>query len=345
MNLKKMEPFVFDTELDFFPLYGGKIKPSSMGLKKLREYESEQKEENKTFLFGPSFAEFRQNKEECRNERLSKYYQSTSDKYPEIIEYIVKTLSFENRDFFSIEELDSLTILNCHLTNESLYFNSNWDLVNFKSNLTTPFVDAVDALSMQVSEDIVIHKVPNGQLNPLKSEKEKRDYASHIHLVHCNGWDAEWAINNTFDFVHKSVPRISSIIPNSSRMMLSFLNQGFRFERIAAISFKTTPYLTRHHSDINQWGKEFNKEEPYLTSRVERQTVRGFKESEAYLFTIKTYLYHIGPNEKTEDKERADKRLKDACSVFENPDEKSYSFNVIKNLLSLGILDYLKGIR
>ena len=228
-KLHSIEPSVFDNDLDYFPLYDG-LRPSAMGLKKMKLFKDDNSEQNKTFQFGESFFELRKSKEICRDERLSKYYQKTNESFPEIIGYIVQTLVEENANSFSLVKDNNLCILNCVLTQEKLVFNEQWELVDQNTNLRVKFIDSFDALAMQVPDDLVIHKVPNGQLNPFKSEEDKRDYASYVHLCHCNGWDAEFAVNQTFDTIHQHVPRINEIVPNASRMMLSFLNQDWRFD-------------------------------------------------------------------------------------------------------------------
>ena len=235
----------------------------------------------------------------------------------------------ENKEHFSLLEDQKFFTLNCHLTKEILVFNKKFELVEQTTSLAVPFVDAFDALAMQVAEDLVIHKVPQGQLNPLKKEEDKKDYAAAIHLCHCNGWDAEWGIGQTFDFVHKKVPRIDKIVPNATRMMLSFLTRGFRFERIAAISFKTSDVLNRHSDDIENWNKEFNVDEPFMNIRVERQTVKGFKKSAAFLFTIRTFLYDMNLEKSDLNREVKVKRLNAIKNVFENPNEKSYAYTIL----------------
>lgn len=321
MKLLEIDPKIFDTELDYFPLYDG-LKPSSMGLKKKKTWQEESLPENKVFLFGDSFTEFRKSKEICRQENLAKYYQSTNEHYPEIIESIVKTLTIENSEFFTLEN----RTLICKLTDETITFNDNWQLESCSTNLDLPFVDAFDALAMQVPEDMVIHKIPSGQLNPLKKENEKRDYASAIHLCHCNGWDAQWAIGKSFDFIHEGVARINKIIPNSVRMLLSFLNQDIRFERVAAISIKSTPILNRHESFMDLWSKKFDPENPFFNLRVERQMVLGYPKSEAFLFTIRTYLYDLNQKDSTIKKEQ---RQEAVLKMVNDPLPTSYAYNVI----------------
>lgn len=338
MKLLEVNPDIFNQELDFFPLYDG-LKPSSMGLKKLNKFDSNPEERNKIFLFGDSFKTFRKSKEECRADKLEDYYQSVRE-YPEIIEYIISVLSDQNRDHFQVSKDRDLIKLECFLTDETLWFNDKYDLVNQKTNLSIPFVDAFDALAMQLPEDLVIHHVPNGQLNPLKSEEEKRDFAGKIHLMNCNGWDAKWAIDQTFNYIHKGVPRIDKIIPNAMRMMMSFFNKDIIYERIAAISFKTSKILNRHEKFIDLWKREL-KEDFDLTIRVERQTVIGFPKSEAFLFTIRTYIYEVDSRKSSIDQELAKKRNESVIKVFENPDEKSYAYDIILKHQK-AVLDRLK---
>lgn len=339
MKLLKIDPNIFDTELDFFPLYEG-IKPSSMGLKKLDKFELSQEENKKIFLFGPSFGFFRKSKELCREDNLEKYYQSVQE-YPEIIQHILTVLSTQNKEHFSLSKENGLVRLDCLLTQEVLWFNNNYELVKQESKLKVPFKDAFDALAMQVPEDLVIHHVPNGQLNPLKSEQEKRDFAAKIHLTHCNGWDAEWAINQTFNFIHKGVPRIEKIIPNAIRMMMSFFNKDVIYERIAAISFKNSRVLNRHHDYEKLWLRKFNHKNPDMTIRVERQTITGFPKSEAFLFTIRTYIYHMDSSKSNIPSDIKQKRHDSIVKAFENPDEKSYAHDIVLENQK-NVLDWLK---
>lgn len=328
MKLHAIKPTTFDKDLDYFPLYEG-LKPSAMGLKKLKTFAQDSSERNKTFQFGESFSELRKSKEICRTERLGKYYQKTNEVFPEIIQYIVESLVEENSQHFKLETTSDITTLVCLHTDEELVFNDKWELVDQKTNLSVPFVDAFDALAMQVPEDLVIHKIPSGQINPFKSEEDKRDYAAYIHLCHCNGWNAEWALNKTFNEIHEFVPRINEIVPNATRMMLSFLNQEWRFERVAAISFKTSHFINRHEEEMKLWAKPFLLKDPCMNLRVERQTVRGFPKSEAFLFTIRTYLYNLDVSQSEVEEDIKTKRREKILETFNNPDPKSYAHNVI----------------
>lgn len=339
MSLLRINPSIFSQDLDYFPLYDG-LKPSSMGLKRITKGVNA-KDKEKIFLFGPSFETLRASKIKCRQEDLSKYYQ-TRKHYPEVIKYIIETLSTQNSEYFTLTTESSTTTLTCHLTKEVLVFNSHYELLPISSTEFS-YQDSLDALALQVGEDLVIHHTPSGQLNPLKPESEKIDSADCIHLCHCNGWDAKWAIGQTFDYIHKGVPRINQIIPNAKRMMFSFLQQSnWCFERIAAISIKTTDILNRHESFQELWDKPFDEENPLMHLRVERQTITGFSESECFLFTIRTFLYDLNTENSTCDQETKDKRKKAVIETIKNPNPKAYAYTIfMKNQAAL--LKWLKG--
>lgn len=338
MKLLGVNPDVFSQDPDYFPLYDG-LKPSSMGLKKMVRG-SLAPDKDKIFLFGSSFKTLRDSKILCRQEDLAKYYQ-TRKHYPEVIQYIVETLASQNSEHFMLTKVNQQSKLACNLTKELLTFNENYELVLSESNTEFPYVDALDALAMQVGEDLVIHHIPSGQLNPLKPEEQKVDSSDCIHLCHCNGWDAQWAIGQTFDFIHKKVPRINQIVPNAMRMMMSFIqNSNWCFERIAAISIKTTDILNRHESFKDQWDIPFNAENPLMHLRVERQTITGFKDSECFLFTIRTFLYDLNSATASVSKDTQERRIKATIETITNPNPKAYAYEIfIKNQKAL--LDWL----
>jgi hypothetical protein len=334
MKLLNVNPNVFSEDPDFFPLYEG-LKPSSMGLKKLTRGPNAPVKD-KIFLFGSSFKTLRESKILCRTENLDKYYQ-TKKHYPEVVKYIIDTLCTQNSEYFTLTNTEFGCTVECILTKEKLAFNQNYELIIEKSIVEFKYVDAVDALAMQVGEDLVIHHIPAGQINPLKPEAEKVDSADCIHLCHCNGWDAQWAIGQTFDFIHKKVPRINQIVPNAMRMMMSFIqNSNWCFERIAAISIKTTDILNRHESFKSEWDKPFNPESPLMHLRVERQTITGFRESECFLFTIRTFLYDLDSTTATVPEEVKTKRLQAAIETITAPNPKAYAYEIfMKNQSAL----------
>ena len=309
-NLIEIEPDVFLNDLDYFPLYEG-LRPSTMGLNKLPKYNNDR---DKIFQFGDSFKALRKNKLEERKQDVEKYYQRLGEPTVGILKFIINKLVTEYPEIFQLEKLNNgQQKLNCLKTRESLVFNSDYSLSSDSEN-PLHNVDLLDALGMQVSEDLVIHKV-----------LDQKDFASHVHLFHPNGWSAEGAIGKSFDLIHQGVEGIKSIVPNTKNMMDRILVEDFSFERIAAINFKTNKIFNRHPDFSEFYDKPFDLRNPQLYIRVERQTVTGFPKEKSFLFTIRTYFYNLNPEVIGKD------RTKVLYEIFKKPKQKVYSYKFIND--------------
>lgn len=269
--------------LEYFPLKDG-LKPTQMGLKKLPNYDLEKK--NNIFQFDNKFSLFRELKVLQRSENLKMYYQNNGrlDLKP-VIEHIVRTLLLEHPDKFSLEN----NKLHCHLTNETLFFSNDFKLTHQITNLSVPYVDAFDALSSQVQEDLVVHTLFG-----------EDDFTSVAHLFSPNGWSAEWAINQSFKFIHEGVSKIDKVVPRPHQMLRGLIQSGYVFERVAAINFRTDTKLNRH-PEI-KIDEPFCPANPKLFMRFERQTTTGFKDINSFLFTIRTYF--VDCDQRLKDKEK-----------------------------------------
>lgn len=307
--LIELDPKNFSNDLDYYPLKKGLI-PSTMGLSRLPKYSDRR---DNIFQFGDSFNSLRNNKIKERNERVSKYYQKIEDSPLEIIKFIIHHLLTEYPNHFKLQGLESgKKELSCLLTGETICFGADYRLDSETGNKTN-YLDLFDALAMQLTEDLVIHKID-----------EKKDYASQIHLFHPNGWSAEGAIGKSFDFIHQKVEGIHSIVPNTQAMMMRILESENSFERVAAINFKTNKYFNRHPDWAEIYNTPFNLKNPELYIRLERQTVTGFPNSRAFLFTIRTYMYDLNP------KILGKEMTKVVYDTFKTPNSRVYSINFIE---------------
>lgn len=266
----------------------GTVKPSTPRMGVLPNKKQTNPVKNKIFQIDEdSFWDYYESKLRARTERLGKYYQHMGLHNGSVIRFIVEKLAEEYPSFFSIsEQLSSdtnIVTLYCKITNETLSFDELNDYKLVSHTSTLDYVDAFDALAMQVPEDLVIHYADS-----------EKDYAGYIHLCHANGWDAEWAIGKDFGYIHKDVPRFNEMVKNPLKLVQGIIRSGRATERVGAISFRSNTELNRHPADEVEGTDKFNPEDPRLYMRLERQTItpfpKMFGDTGCFLFTIKTYF-------------------------------------------------------
>ena len=234
---------------------------------------------------------YRQAKLTGREERKEKYYQKRSPEgnIQPILQYIIDKLTTEYPDDFQLNEANDKLYLKCQKSQETLIMEKDLSLIKVYDpkmpKIKVPYVDTFDALSMQVPEDMVIHKY---------DFDTDEDYTTHVHLFHPNGWSAEGAIGQSFGAIHDHVKNADGkhVIRTPSKMVKHLVSMTEPIQRLAAISFRTDTYLNRHPDVPDALRhKPFNRQtNANLFMRFERQTVTGFPELGCFLFTIKTYF-------------------------------------------------------
>jgi hypothetical protein len=269
----------------YFPLRNDifEIKP---GLSSLDADFGNGPQDQNHFQFDNQFPAYRNNKLEARNESLDKYFcLVTGKKLSTINAFIINTLLREYPEYFSFAKHAQL--LDCKLTGEQLVFNKEFAL-NFTqshTNISTPYINSLDALAMQVPEDIAIIEV----------NESGQDQVIALHLCAPNHWAAHDKIGQNFINVHKPVPGMERINQRIKAINLACLNKG-PFVRFAW-GLSTDKHLNHHpqapeHIDPEQWsGRQFKPDNPQLYLRIERQTLTGFPGNRYVLFTIRTYFY------------------------------------------------------
>lgn len=255
------------------------------------------------FQFDNKFQIFMSAKLEGRS-NLSKYYQRRDPIPPSVIRWIILNLIDEHSTLFYTEHpyVDELVLV-CKATGEKLHFDSHtMELIDHSPR--RGYVDAFDALAMQVPEDIVIQRY----------DQEKGDWASVISLFHPNGWSAEFAIGKSFAEIHEGVvdSKGKHIVPPN--MVKRLVKTATSFERVGAISFRDNTNLHRHPDET--W-PQFAIGETPLFVRFERQTITGFPDEGLFLFTIKTYFLDVDDK----DPERRAKII----TAFQNASPEIYS--------------------
>lgn len=272
----------------YFPLETGKyeVKPGLMPLgTDLGNGEADQR----VFQIDQQFAHYRQVKLLARAEQLDKYYQTWqySDTVAGAIAHLLITrLQQEFPHSFNLEATGDRLTLHNRLTDETLSFDPEGHLqeVSIGSDrIDPPYVSALDALALQVQEDLAVI-CRNGYQNWLAA----------VHLCHPNHWAAVDKVGQEFTVVHAPVAGMEKINRRSEAIVHTMITRPPMVRFGWGISTDTR---LNHHpqsppgipSEIWQ-GRQFDIHAPRLYMRLERQVLWGLPQVGACLFTIRTYF-------------------------------------------------------
>ena len=245
------------------------------------------------FQIDDTYQEYIGNKHACRQEKMGKYYcekRLWNTSVVRINQFILSTLLKEYDEMFKLLRTDSKYTFINQLNGDSFEWDYEW-----KSVRGNHYQSLFDALCSQVQEDLAICQMDHNQ-----------DWLAALHLCAPNHWSAEDKIGHPFTVVHGPVPDMEKTKLQSHKMLQSVVQKG-PFTRFAwGIS---TDNRLNHHpvpregTNADEWHgrKPLNDRSP-IYIRSERQTLVGFPEVQAFLFTIRTYFYDVEsllPEEKT----------------------------------------------
>jgi hypothetical protein len=232
------------------------------------------------FQLDATFPRYRRVKLAARAERAHKYFRThelTPTVERTVGDFIVRRLVAEHPAQFAMND----GILSCVLTGERIDVRRDGDGRLF------------DALAMQVQEDLAI-----------VSTAEDRHWLSAIHLSFPNHWAAEDKIGRAFPVIHAPVAGMEQMNRQGDRLVRVMLEATEGLVRFAwGVTWDDE---LNHHPESPPGAARathFDPRHPAAYLRVERQTVWGFPEVGAALFTIRTYLYDIAALRR--DRERA----------------------------------------
>ncbi len=140
----------------------------------------------------------------------------------------------------------------------------------------------LDALARLVADDLAIIRRDPGT---------GRDWLAWIHLAFPNHWSPADKLGRSFLAVHEPVADFERVARSADRMLEALVHRG-PFVRFAW--GVATDTVLDHHPDsppgraLREPSPEAAIDETWL--RIERQTLRGFPEHEAALFTIRTFF-------------------------------------------------------
>lgn len=245
---------------------------------------AEQAADRLIFQIDEKYSEYIGNKLSGRKENIHKYY-CEKDLHPQtavtVNRYIAHQLVKEHPEVFSLQKNAGQYLFLNSKTGEHLQWSDDW--MNVDGNT---YLSLFDALSSQVQEDTAICQ--------LRSDK---DWMAAIHLCSPNHWDARDKIGKPFDAVHAMVPGMEKTVQHYPKMVQSILNKG-PFTRFAwGIS---TDARLNHHPDpppgvaYKYWyGRKIGEGDYDMFIRVERQSLVGFPDANAFFFAIHTYFYPV----------------------------------------------------
>ncbi len=242
------------------------------------------------FQLDANFAHCRQMKQQARAEQLDKYVQTWN--YSDavagaIAQFITQRLIQDHPNYFQ-REARSDRNFNFHnqLTGETLILNADYQLqqaLSSHNEPTPPYSSALDALAMQIQEDLTVVSRSGGQ-----------HWVSAIHLCFPNYWAATEKIGKNFATVHAPVAGMDAMNRRGDAIVNTMIS------RPPAVRFAwglSTDTRLNHHPEPpptvtrDRWqGRQFNPQNPRLYLRIERQVIWGLPHVDAALFSIRTYF-------------------------------------------------------
>ncbi len=272
----------------YFPIQNGRyeVKPGMMPLSTSFGNEAD----SKLFQLDSNFYSYHQVKLAARKSCLSKYYQvcnysNSVDKA--VAQLIINRLTQEYPQYFKFISSGEEFVFQCQLTKETLYLNVNFQFLKQESpnKIILPnYISALDALAAQVQSDIVV----------ISRNENSDNWMSAIHLCYPNHWGAEEKIGKDFATSHLPVAGIEKINRRSKAIANTMIARKpmVRF----AWGLSTDTRLNHHPQAPNnitskEWhGRNFDRDNPRLFMRIERQVMWGLPEHDAAIFTIRTYF-------------------------------------------------------
>jgi dimethylamine monooxygenase subunit A len=269
---------------DYFPPAVGRyeVKP---GLVRFGKPLGGGKADEHVFQLDATFPCFREAKLAARRERLNKYF--LTERFDRRIErvvsnFIVDRLVKEHPQHF---KLDRATF-ECALTGERLRFDAEFNLLGADApeSVEPPYKSALDALAMQVQEDLAV----------VSTGADGGHWLSALHVCVPNHWAPAEKIGRAFPTIHEPVAGMEQMNRQGDQLVRIMIGAADGLVRFAwGITWDDE---LNHHPDPAPGSRRstgFDAEHPRAFLRVERQTIWGFPNVGATLFTIRPYLYDV----------------------------------------------------
>ena len=234
------------------------------------------------FQIDESYSLYLENKKACREEGIHKYYceeRMQPETMRSVNEYLVKQLAQEHPQQFEVNYTERQ--FTNTTTGEVFCWNEDW--LSIRGNC---YESLFDALCSQVQEDIAVVQLTNDE-----------DWIAAIHLCSPNHWAPGEKIGRPFSAAHAPVPGMEKTLQHYRKMLESVIHASTPFTRFAW-GIATDTRLNHHpipppDKDDSYWqGRAHHKNNGWFI-RTERQNLVGLAETNAFLFTIRTYFYRV----------------------------------------------------
>jgi hypothetical protein len=243
--------------------------------------------DSRLLQFDSLFPQYRTNKKACYAERRTKYVCEEAldpDTAEAVTRLLVIRAVFEYPTLFSLEMAENgAGVLSCFLTGDRLALDA-------RARLAEPcgdFRNALEAVCCQLQEDIAI----------VRRTPARGEWIAYLHLCSPSFWGAEEKIGKSFAEAHRPVPGFAKVTAVAETLTQTIIHRGpyVRFTWGIALDNR----LNQHPDPpaglptAQELRQQFDPAHSPLYFRVERQVLWGFPDLEAFLFTIRVYLYPI----------------------------------------------------
>lgn len=254
----------------YFPLRHGRYDVSP-GLSRFGKDLGGGEADAKVFQFDKTFPRFRAAKIESRREHDDCVVASDLQ-VPvarRVARFIIERLTAEHPDLFSLADAGDL--LWCRLTGDKLSSDTDADAQGLLLRIGN-----------QLQEDFAIVSTPG---EPTTAAER----LSFAHVCLPNGWAPCEKIGRSFAMIHEPVAGMAEM--NRRGREFADLMAGASEGLVRFAWGVTFDDALNHHPGRSR--VQFNPTRPSAFLRVERQTIWGFSDVHAALFTIRTYLYDL----------------------------------------------------
>jgi hypothetical protein len=235
------------------------------------------------FQLDDQYAGFMDNKLNCQQEDAYKYYmeQELNEKtITTVNQFFVNRLIKEYPEVFAVTFGEGRFSLHNKLKAQTLIWAEDW--INCEG-----WRSLFEGLCHQVQEDIAVCQLDG-----------ERDWLAAIHLSAPNHWDPADKIGKHFSAVHGPVPGMEKLNQTYFKMLLTAVQKGpfFRFAWGIATDMRLNhhPLVPMGVDPVFWQGRQVAAAVgDDICLRVERQTISGLPECNAFFFTIRTYFYPV----------------------------------------------------